>query len=116
ASRHTGRIVSRPETFNRVGSNAISESCTTWTLQRAAETSEPEGASQLADLADRAPREEPATAESQTRAAYDVTTGLHAKTFAWEGPDGASVLTGSANGTMAAFHGNVEFDVLLTGT
>lgn len=109
ASRQTGRIVSRPETFNRVGSGAVPTSFTTWTLQRAAETTELEGAPGPAD-----PRKA-GTAESQTRSAFDVTTGLHAKTFVWETTGGASVLTGSANGTMAAFQGNVEFDVLLTG-
>lgn len=41
--------------------------------------------------------------------------GLHAKVFAWEADGQGNVLTGSANCTTAAFDGNVELSVLLSG-
>jgi hypothetical protein len=41
--------------------------------------------------------------------------GLHAKTYVIEDGSNAHVWTGSANGTDAAFHQNVEFMVRLTG-
>ena len=97
--RESSRLVSRGETFDRIGSASLPDQVSTWTLQQAAETPDPD--------------EETPTTESPR---FDVTTGLHAKTFVWETSEGASVLTGSANGTSAAFGGNVEFDVLLRGS
>jgi len=45
-----------------------------------------------------------------------VPRGLHAKVFVWDEATGTShVLTGSANCTGAAFGGNVEMSVLLSG-
>src|SRR5690606_32518818 len=41
--------------------------------------------------------------------------GLHAKLFVFDTPDGAVVLTGSANATEAAFGGNVEVLTELRG-
>ena len=42
-------------------------------------------------------------------------TGLHAKLFVMEKGKTTKVLTGSANATLAAFHGNVEFMVEMQG-
>jgi len=48
-------------------------------------------------------------------AASDLTRGLHAKVFAWQSDGMAHLLTGSANCTGAAFGGNIEMSVLLSG-
>lgn len=45
----------------------------------------------------------------------DLARGLHAKVFAWESDGQAHVLSGSANCTGAAFGGNIELSVLLSG-
>lgn len=47
--------------------------------------------------------------------AADLSKGLHAKVFAWQTEGRAHVLTGSANCTGAAFGGNIELSVLLSG-
>jgi hypothetical protein len=88
------RLVSRGETFDRVGGNAIPPEFSTWVLQRAAETNNPDEPSDEGHL--------------------EVNAGLHAKTFVWDVARVGHVLTGSANGTGAAFNGNVEFSVLLS--
>src|SRR5690606_35200621 len=44
-----------------------------------------------------------------------VPRGLHAKVFVWDEGDTSRVLTGSANCTGAAFGGNVEMSVLMSG-
>ena len=45
----------------------------------------------------------------------EVKSGLHAKVLAWDIGGTGTLLTGSANATSAAFGGNVEFGVLLSG-
>lgn len=55
------------------------------------------------------------TEESEERAADDVLSGLHAKVFVFDQGWNASVWTGSANATEAAFRANVEFLVNLRG-
>ena len=88
-------LVSRPETLDHLGSDAIPEGCIPYVMQRAAETAELDAVKEPSRL--------------------EVRSGLHAKTFVWEiGRDGY-VLTGSANATRAAFSGNIEFSVLLSG-
>ncbi|ADU49576.1 hypothetical protein Intca_3090 [Intrasporangium calvum DSM 43043] len=45
----------------------------------------------------------------------EVKSGLHAKVFAWDVGGTGTLLAGSANATSAAFGGNIEFGVLLSG-
>ena len=89
------QLISRGESFDRLGGGAIPAAFSTWVLQRAAETDDPD--------------------EEDSSSALEVSSGLHAKTFVWDVGRVAHVLTGSANATGAAFGGNVEFSVLLTG-
>jgi hypothetical protein len=89
------RVVSRAETFDRLGADAVPEGLTTWVLQRSAETDDPD--------------------EPAMEGHLEVSSGLHAKTFVWDVDKTGHVFTGSANATGAAFGGNVEFSVLLTG-
>ena len=65
-------------------------------------------------LADRA-EAEPEDVEASPAIAEAELTGLHAKLYVTEDGRNASVLTGSANATTAAFQGNVEFLVELRG-
>ncbi|MEO7262798.1 MAG: phospholipase D family protein, partial [Jatrophihabitantaceae bacterium] len=97
---HEVRIMSRPESLDRVGTNAVGPTAETWTLQRPAEIG----------LGDDSPSAERPSHEGAT-----VRDGLHAKTFVFDSGSTSTVLTGSANLTSAAFGGNVEFNVLLTG-
>lgn len=92
---HGSRLVSRAETFDRLGGHAIPDGLSTWVLQRAAETDDPD--------------------EPAADGHLEVSSGLHAKTFVWDIDKTGYVLTGSANATGAAFGGNVEFSVLLSG-
>lgn len=64
----------------------------------------------LDDSASEIEQEEEAEKEIQTEL-----TGLHAKIFMMENGWNASIVTGSANATMAAFTKNVEFMVELVG-
>lgn len=91
-----GILLSRPDTLERVGSKAL-DGVDARVLQPLAETSEPDEAV------------EPSITGS------DLTRGLHAKLFVWEAAGKGHLLTGSANCTGAAFSGNVELSVLLTG-
>ncbi|MBD3947559.1 phospholipase D family protein [Nocardioides ganghwensis] len=94
-------IVSRPDTFDRLGADALA-GFDTRVLQ---------------PHADAPPDDLDGDEESEdgdTRA-WEVKTGLHAKVFAWDVAREATLLTGSANATSAAFGGNIEFGVLLTG-
>ena len=88
-------LVSRPETFDRLGSDAIPEGCAPYVLQRASETEDLDEPAQPSGL--------------------EIGSGLHAKTFVWNERGQGYVFTGSANATRAAFTGNVEFSVLLSG-
>jgi hypothetical protein len=93
-------LLSRPETFDRLGAASFPVAARLFTLQRAAEV--PVGDDQA----------EPGYADGERSGVPD---GLHAKTFIAESSDRAVVLTGSANATRAGFGGNVEFDVVLEG-
>ncbi|MBM4521398.1 hypothetical protein GS457_12230 [Rhodococcus hoagii] len=91
------RIVSRAETFDRIGSTAFL-GAQALTLQSAADRPG-------ADEDDREPGSE----------VDGVPSGLHAKTFLFETGKDALLVTGSANATSAALHGNVEFSAALHG-
>lgn len=91
-----GILLSRPDTLERVGSRAL-DGVDARVLQPLAEAAEPEEAA------------EPSVAGS------DLTRGLHAKVFVWDSAGQGHLLTGSANCTDAAFGGNIELSVLLTG-
>ncbi|ADG76160.1 conserved hypothetical protein [Cellulomonas flavigena DSM 20109] len=92
-------LVSRPESLDMLGSDAV-DGWQATVLQRQAEV-EPGG-----DI-DAVP---PVRTELETR------TGLHAKTFVVDLPDGTSAtVTGSANLTYAPWGRNVEFGAVLTG-
>jgi hypothetical protein len=94
------RIVSRPESFDRIGPKAVGPAAQAWTLQRPAEIG-------LGD--------DSSAAERFSHEGAAIRDGLHAKTFVFDTGATSKILTGSANLTSAAFDGNVEFDVLLTG-
>ncbi|MDQ3987691.1 MAG: phospholipase D family protein [Actinomycetota bacterium] len=93
-------VLSRPESFDRVGRGPFVRGAGTFVLQRPAEVG-------VGD--DQEPAVRPLT-ETST-----VPDGLHAKTFVVEHGTRATVVTGSANATGAGFGGNVEFDVMLRG-
>ena len=93
-------VLSRPESFDRVGVAPFVRGAKTFVLQRPAEVGPGE---------DQEPAERPLTETSA------VPEGLHAKTFVLEHGARATVVTGSANATGAGFGGNVEFDVVLRG-
>lgn len=88
-------VLSRPDTFDRLGSRALGD-MELRVLQPLADAASPEDAEQAV-------------------AGSDLTRGLHAKVFAWEVAGSAHLLTGSANCTGAAFGGNIELSVLLSG-
>lgn len=90
------RILSRPEAMDRIGPDALPPHAEGWTLQRAAEV-------------------QPASETAVRGRAAGVRDGLHAKTFVFETADRATLVTGSANLTTAAFDRNVEFVVVLRG-
>lgn len=72
------------------------------------------GFDRLCTLADAA-EPEPEDGEPNPDAIQSELTGLHAKVYVTEDGWNASLLTGSANATTAAFGGNVEFLVELRG-
>jgi hypothetical protein len=94
-------VVSRPESFDRLGAPAL-EGLELRVLQ---------------PYADAPPEtfEEPEPDGHPAQATLEVKSGLHAKVLAWDIGSTGHLLTGSANATSAAFGGNVEFDVLLSG-
>ena len=92
-------IVSRPESLDRLGLRAT-EGWQTQCLQRLVEVA-------IGDDVDPAPA---AVSEWDRQP-----EGLHAKTFVCDVGRDSVVVTGSANLTGAAWHGNVEFDVVMTG-
>lgn len=94
-------IISRPEAFDRLGSRALTG--------HELRVLQPQADSVSLDDTGG-----PAEAESQ-ESTLEVKTGLHAKVIAWDGPGEGGLLTGSANATSAAFGGNLEFGVVLTG-
>ncbi|QDQ93991.1 hypothetical protein FND50_26640 [Rhodococcus sp. WB9] len=91
------RVISRAETFDRTGSAAFTSS-ENYVLQNVADR--PGG------------DDEPSESASEIDG---VPTGLHAKTFLFDHGKEALLITGSANATGAALHGNVEFSVGLRG-
>ena len=93
-------VLSRPESFDRVGAAAFGTRTRTCVLQRAAEVGL---------------GEEPQAPRRTLTETGQVPDGLHAKTFVLERGRVATVVTGSANATAAGFDGNVEFDVALEG-
>lgn len=96
---HDKFLVSRAETLDRVGSNAVLD-WKTQTLQRLVEV-------EVGDDVE----ESPTAVDEWQR----IPEGLHAKTFVLDVGDHALVVTGSANLTGAAWGGNVEFDVAMAG-
>lgn len=93
-------IVSRAETFDRLGAEAL----------------EGQVLRVLQPHADAPPDvEEEAAEDTSSSHSLEVKTGLHAKVFAWDVGNVGTLLTGSANATSAAFSGNIEFGVLLSG-
>lgn len=82
-------LVSRPETLDRLGRRALSRFADVFVLSGDADV----------------PTAAPAESDSQPT----TLNGLHAKLFVLDGAGSSSVLCGSANATMAAFDGNVEF-------
>lgn len=94
-------LLSRPDSLEQVGSDA----CTgidTRVLQAMAD------AGDVDEVLD-----------DHDGSAHDVATvparGLHAKIFCWDDGTQSHVVTGSANCTGAAFGGNIEMSVLLSG-
>jgi len=97
-------VVSRPETFTRLGAGALA-GWQTRTLTRFAEDS--------ADAVEPTAAED---AENGHDAPWgQVPDGLHAKVVVADVGDRGHLVTGSANLTSAAWGGNVEFCVVLSG-
>lgn len=97
-------LVSRPETFDRLGADALG-AWETATLARAAERAPAE--LEAAETADA----QPAAGELDR-----VREGLHAKTIVLDFHHHSLTLTGSANLTGPAWNGNIELSVLMRGT
>ncbi len=88
-------LLSRPDTFERLGSRTMAD-LELRVLQPPADTAQSDE-------------------DTETAPAANLSTGLHAKVFAWQAEGRAHVLTGSANCTGAAFGGNIELSVMLSG-
>ncbi|PWN04250.1 hypothetical protein DJ010_00930 [Nocardioides silvaticus] len=104
--RTSGRrvILSRPDAFDRVGRRACADAETV-VLQPMADLASPD------ESLEESPR-----GPTEAGQHGGVPRGLHAKVFVWDDGVGTShVLTGSANCTGAAFGGNVEMAVVLSG-
>ncbi|MDQ3483995.1 MAG: phospholipase D family protein, partial [Actinomycetota bacterium] len=97
-------IISRAEAFDRLGAAALSAHDLR-VLQPHADA--------LPDDLEAETAEDSAVGEVPT--VLEVKSGLHAKVLAWDEGRIGHLLTGSANATSAAFGGNVEFGVLLSG-
>jgi hypothetical protein len=96
-------LVSRSESLDAVGSNALSGFGEVLTLSSVA-------------LADPEAQSEPSPSdEALAESTEHELQGLHAKCYVADAGGIARVWTGSANATNAAFSGNVEFLVELTG-
>lgn len=96
-------VVSRPESLDAVGANAVAPFAEVLTLSSVA----------LADP-EAQPEHSPSD-EALAEATEHELQGLHAKCYVADAGGLARVWTGSANATDAAFSGNVEFLVELTG-
>lgn len=99
-------IVSRAETFDRLGATSLDG--------HPLRVLQPHADAPPEDLQTEA-GPGPADADDETTNALEVKSGLHAKVLAWDEGSTGTVLTGSANATSAAFGGNIEFGVLLSG-
>ena len=97
-------VVSRAETFDELGTEPFAR-CDTFVLDPVATLAATDGPE--ADNAAGPP--------DDADLAEDALTGLHAKVMVVERDHRAHVFIGSANATSAAFGGNVEFAVELTG-
>lgn len=97
-------IVSRAETFDRLGAAAFSGHDLR-VLQPHADAPPDEIEAETAEE----------STDGQVRTVLEIKSGLHAKVLAWDEGRMGHLLTGSANATSAAFGGNVEFGVLLSG-
>ncbi len=102
--RRLGRssvVVSRAETFDRLGATVLAGHDLR-VLQPHADAPPEDLVEQVDDA-------------GQPERPGEVKTGLHAKVLSWDIGITGHLLTGSANATSAAFGGNVEFGVLLSG-
>ncbi|MCK0114013.1 phospholipase D family protein [Ornithinimicrobium sp. F0845] len=95
-ARRSPVLVSREETYDLIGANAVRHTDV--------KVLNPHAEAELATDTS-SPRSQP----------EEVRTGLHAKVLVWDVGSTGHTYTGSANATHAAFNGNVEFGVLLTG-
>jgi len=95
-------LVSRPETLDRIPGDVLDRYASVYTLNPSAADAE--------DTPDQQPADE-ALAER----VGETLVGLHAKLFITERGWNTTMVTGSPNATDAAFDGNVEFAVALTG-
>ena len=94
-------IISRPEAFDRIGARDL----TGHDLR----VLQPQADSLCLDVSS------DSGADLSNESTLEVKTGLHAKVIAWDAVGESGLLTGSANATSAAFGGNIEFGVVLTG-
>jgi hypothetical protein len=97
-------LTSRPETFERLGSGALTRFAETFVLHTGTEITEDEQAG-----------EAPTEAESAAERPGVELRGLHAKLYVADAGWRAKVWTGSANATDAAFGPNIEFLVEMEG-
>jgi hypothetical protein len=100
--RHNA-LISRPESLDAVGGNAVNRFAEVLTLSSSA----------LADPESQ-PERKP-VAEAVAEAPTGELQGLHSKCYVADAGSDARIWTGSANATDAAFGSNVEFLVELTG-
>ena len=96
-------LLSRPESMDRLGAKALAHLTERLVLATDAVGDSPE------------PNEEGRTLAADHNTLLSRLVGLHAKTYVADAGRFGRVWTGSANATDAAFHGNVEFLVELTG-
>jgi hypothetical protein len=106
--RRDSILVSRAETLDQLGGNALKHLAERLVLSADATSFERE---EPKDNAEASVTSTEASAESADRRLE----GLHAKLYVADAGWRARVWTGSANATDAAFHGNVEFLVELEG-
>jgi hypothetical protein len=95
-------LVSRPETLDRISGDVLDRYASVYTLSPSA-----------ADAEDNT--EQRPTDEALAERVGEALVGLHAKLFITERGWNTTMVTGSPNATDAAFDGNVEFAVALTG-
>jgi hypothetical protein len=93
-------LLSRPESLDRLGSKALAHLTETLVLSSDASAGADEAAGE---------------ASSEIAGPDHRLVGLHAKTYVADAGAVGRIWTGSANATDAAFHGNVEFLVEMTG-